>query len=78
MFIRISPVEYVCADEIISIKAIDAMTCIITTEAGVHTAEYPIETLLAILKGQEEPEKNDTAVLESINQKIGELPIFAG
>ena len=77
MYLRISPIEYVCTDEIISIKSIDAMTCIITTEAGVHTAEFPIETLLTILKGQE-PQKSNAEVLKSIDRKIGELPIFAG
>jgi hypothetical protein len=78
MFLRISADEYVNTEEIISIKGIDAMTCSLSTAHDVHIAEYPLDTLMAILRN-EEPKKEDNAeVLKSIDHKIGELPIFAG
>lgn len=78
MFLRINPMEYINTEEIVSIKVVDQMNCIITTEGGFYNAEYPVETLLSILKGQEPQENKELNVLEQMNQKIGELPIFAG
>ena len=78
MFLRINPTEYINTEEIVSIKVVDQMNCILTTEGGMYSAEYPVETLLAILRGQEPQENKELNVLEEMNQKIGELPIFAG
>jgi hypothetical protein len=78
MFLRINPEEYINTDEIISIKIIDQMTCGLTTENGYYTAEYPVETLLSILRGEKKDESQEIEQLKQMNQKIGELPIFAG
>lgn len=77
MFIRISEDEYVNGDEICHIKVVDGMTCLVSTESGIYTAQMPVETLLAMLK-QEPKENKELNVLQEMNKKIGELPVFAG
>jgi hypothetical protein len=76
MFLRISADEYINTEEISHIKVLDPMTCLLTTESGIYTAGMPVETLLAIIKNDEP--KGEQATLESIDNKIGNLPIFAG
>jgi len=78
MFIRISADEYINSDEIVHIKAVDDLTCLVSTESGIYTAQMPVSTLLAIIKGQEPQQNKELNVLEEMNKKIGELPIFAG
>ena len=81
--IRISADEWINPEEITHIKAIDPMNCILTTEAGVFTAQMPVETLLGILRAEEPKEdagseSAELNVLKEMSQKIGNLPVFAG
>ena len=77
MFIRISADEYINSEEICHIKIVDPMTCLISTDSGIYSAQMPIETLLGMLR-QEPQESKEISVLQEMNKKIGELPIFAG
>ena len=77
MFIRISPDEYINSEEICHIKVVDSMTCLVSTDSGIYSAQMPVETLLGILNNTPE-ESKEISVLKEMNKKIGELPIFAG
>ncbi len=77
MFIRISPDEYINSEEITHIKVVDSMTCLLSTESGIYTAQMPVETLLGII-GDKPQENKEISILQEMNKKIGELPIFAG
>lgn len=76
MFLRICEDEFINTDEIQHIRVVDSMTCLLSTESGIYTAHMPAETLLAMIKNDEP--KGEQSTLESIDKKIGELPIFAG
>lgn len=79
MFLQISQNEWINSEEIVHIAVADEMNCILTTEAGVFTANYPIQTLLSLLKEQSDVEdKEEVDVLKQMNEKIGNLSIFAG
>ena len=78
MFIQICTDEYINSEEIVHIKVVDQMTCLVSTESGIYTAQMPIDTLLARMKEQPAEESKEIGILEQMNKKIGELPIFAG
>lgn len=77
MFIKISADEYINSEEITHIKVVDSMTCLLSVDSGIYTAQLPIETLLGIM-GDKPKENKELNVLQEMNKKIGELPIFAG
>ena len=77
MFLKITADEYINTEEIVHIKVVDSMTCLLSTENGIYTANMPVETLMAMLKEKPE-ESKEIGILEQMNKKIGELPIFAG
>jgi hypothetical protein len=77
MFVKINSDEYINTEEVCCIKVIDSMTCLLTTDSGIYTANMPVETFLSLAKADAGGDK-ELNVLQEMNKKIGELPIFAG
>lgn len=80
-FIEIAEGLSVRKDEILAIHSTDnQFECIVITESKEFTAKFPYLTLLSILEEKENEKENEgqEALLRQINEKVGNLPVFAG